>query len=78
MTYSLTIVKGKHSDPVYVNDIKTWPEVTSYLKNKLDQWTTSVHISKYSSDDRLLGESHVTMGNLCDVAFALRDKDVLI
>ena len=78
MTYSLTIVKGKHSDPVYVHDIKTWPEVTSYLRNKLDQWTERVYVYKYSKDNRLLGEKCVTMGNICEVAFALRDKNVLI
>ena len=76
MTYSL-IINREWSDPTYVNDIKTWPQVTHYLRNKLDQWTTSVHIYKYASNHRLLGEKHVTMGNICDVAFALRDKILL-
>ena len=73
MTYSLTIIR-QHSDPSYINDIKTWPQVTEYLRNKLDQWTTSVHIYKYSSNDRLLGERNVTMGNLWEVANSLTDK----
>ena len=77
MTYSLTIIRH-HSDPSYINDIKTWPQVTDYLRNKLDQWTTSVHIYKYSSDDRLLGEKRVTMSNICEVAYSLRDKNILI
>ena len=77
MTYSL-IIKRQNSDPSYINDIKTWPQVTDYLRNKLDQWTTCVHIYKYSSDDRLLGEKCVTMSNICEVAFALRDKQVLL
>lgn len=77
MTYSLTI-EHNHSDPTYVNGLTQWVQVTNYLRNKLDQWTISVHICKYSSDDRLLGETHVTMGNLCEVAFALRDKQVLL
>ena len=77
MTYSLTI-KRQHSDPTYVNGLTQWAQVTNYLRNKLDQWTTCVHIYKYSSDDRLLGEKCVTMSNLCDVAFALRDKQVLL
>lgn len=77
MTYSLIIERG-NSDPTYVNDIKTWPQVTYYLRHKLDQWTTKVHIYKYSSDYKVLGEKCVTMGNLVDVCLALRDKQVLI
>ena len=77
MTYNLIIERG-NSDPTHVNDLKSWPQVTYYLRHKLDQWTTSVHIYKLSSDNRTLGEKHVTMGNICDVAFALRDKDVLL
>ena len=77
MTYSLTI-EYKNADPTYVNDIKTWPEVTGYLRHKLDQWVSRVHIYKYSSDDRLLGEKCVTMSNLVDVCLSLRDKQVLI
>jgi hypothetical protein len=76
MTYSLTI-EHSNSDPTYVNDIKTWPTVTNYLRNKLDQWTTRVHIYKWSSNHKCLGEKCVTMGNLCEVAFALRDKILL-
>ena len=77
MTYSLYIKKSD-CDPTCVNGIKTWPEVTYHLRHKLDQWTIMVHIYKYSSDDRLLGEKCVTMSNLVDVCLALRDKDVLI
>lgn len=77
MTYSLVIEYG-NSDPKYVNDIKTWGEVTEYLRHKLDQWVSRVHIYKYSSDDRLLGEKCVTMANICEVAFTLRDKQALI
>lgn len=77
MTYSLIINKSSR-DCEYVNGIKTWAQVTDYLRNKLDQWAISVHIYKYSSDNRVLGEKHVTMGNICDVAFALRDKQVLL
>ena len=78
MSYSLVINKGQHRDPQYVNGLQTWMQVTDYLRNKLDQWTISVHIYKYSSDDRTLGEKHVTMGNICDIAFTLRDKQVLL
>lgn len=77
MTYSMTIVR-RHSDPTYVNGLTQWVQVTNYLRNKLDQLVTKVHIYKYSSDDRLLGEKCVTMSNICDVAFALRDKQVLL
>ena len=77
MTYSLTINRQNH-DPIYKNSILTWGEVTAILRHGLDQWTTSVKIWKFGSDNRLLGEKHVTMGNICDVAFALRDKDVLL
>jgi hypothetical protein len=76
MKYSLTI-EHMNSDPTYVNDIKTWPQVTYYLRKRLDQRTTSVHIYKWSSNNRCLGEKWVTMSNICDVAFALRDKVLL-
>jgi hypothetical protein len=76
MTYSLKIERSSR-DPTYVNGLTQWVQVTSYLRKKLDQWATRVHIYKYSSDDRLLGEKCVTMSNICDVAFTLRDKQVL-
>lgn len=78
MSYSLVINKGQYQDPQFVNGLQTWVQVTDYLRNKLDQWTSSVHIYKFSSDNRTLGEKHVTMSNICDVAFALRDKGVLL
>ena len=77
MTYSVTINRP-NCDPIYKNNILTWGEVTAILRHGLDQWTMSVHIWKFGSDNRLLGEKHVTMGNICDVAFALRDTDVLL
>ena len=76
MTYSL-IIKHHQSDPTYVNGIKTWDDVLDYLKNKLDQWTIGVNIYKYSSNDRLLGERNVTMGNLWDIANSKNDKVLL-
>ena len=77
MTYSLVISKHQ-SDPQYVNGLTQWAQVTHYLRNKLDQYTTRVHIYKLSSNNRTLGEKCVTMGNICEVAFALRDKQVLL
>lgn len=80
MTYSLTIIKENNSkvgDFEYINGIETWLQVTEYLRNKLDQWTKKVHIYKYSSNDRLLGERNVTMGNLWEVANSLTDKILL-
>ncbi len=77
MTYSL-IIKRSQSDPIYVNGLTQWVQVTTYLRKKLDQWTIKVHIYKWSSDNRCLGSKCVTMGNICDVAFALRDKQVLL
>lgn len=76
MTYSL-IIEHSNSDPTHVNDIKTWPQVTSYLRNKLDQWTIRVHIYKWSSNDRCLGHICVTMGNLWDIANSANDKVLL-
>lgn len=73
MTYSLSITRHQ-ADPKSVNGLETWAQVTDYLRNKLDQWTTSVHIYKFSSNNKCLGEKHVTMSNICDVAFSLRDK----
>lgn len=82
MTYSLTITRRNNNsnakDFECINGLTQWVQVTNYLRNKLDQWTIGVHIYKYSSDDRLLGERYVTMGNICEVAFALRDKQVLL
>lgn len=77
MTYSM-IINRANGDPTYKNDIPTWENVTDILKKGLDQWTTSVHIYKYSSNDRLLGEKCVTMGNLWDVANSPKDNIVLI
>ena len=77
MTYSL-VIEYRNSDPKVINGIKTWPEVTGYLRHKLDQWTIKVYIYKYSSDNKTLGEKCVTMANLVDVCLALRDKQVLI
>ena len=77
MTYSLSIIR-RHSDPIYVNGLTQWVQVTNYLRKRLDQYTIGVNIYKYSSNDRLLGQKYVTMGNLCEVAFSLRDKQVLL
>ena len=76
MTYSM-IINRQHSDPSYVNDIKAWTEVIEYLRNKLDQWVTSVQIYKFSSNGRCLGEKCVMMGNLWDVANSSSDKILL-
>ena len=76
MTYSL-IIKRECADPQYVLNIRRWVDVLDYLRDKLDQWTIGVHIYKYSSNDRLLGERYVTMGNLWEVANSLTDKILL-
>ena len=73
MTYSLIIVRG-NSDPTHVTDLKSWPQVTYYLRHKLDQWTTKVHIYKWSNNNRCLGSKCVTMGNLWEVANSANDK----
>jgi len=66
---------GKTNDRTeYFNGIKTWAEVIEFLTNKLDPWTTKVYIYKYSSNQRLLGEKCVTMGNLVEVANSKNDK----
>ena len=76
MEYSL-IIEKKNADPEYKNGLKQWRDVTAILRNGLDQWTISVHIYKYSSDNRTLGEKHVTMGNLWNVTNSLTDKVLL-
>ena len=81
MTYSLTVVRANSNqlgNCTYVNGLTQWSQVTHYLRNKLDQYVVKVYIYKYSSDNRVLGQKCVTMANLCEVAFALRDKQVLI
>jgi len=76
MTYSL-IIEQYCADAKYVNDIKTWKEVTDFLKNQLSQLTTCVHIFKFSSNSKTLGSKVVTMGNLFDVCNSLTDKILL-
>ena len=76
MRYSL-IIEHQNSDWEYINGIKTWGEVTNHLRNKLDQWTIRVMVFKYSSDNKVLGERTVTMGNLVKIATSLTDKVIL-
>lgn len=76
MKYSMTIERN-NADPTYVNDIKTWDDVLDYLKHKLDQWTIRVHIYKWSSNSRCLGERCVTMGNMWFICFSGTDKVLL-
>jgi len=73
MDYSL-IIGNHHSSTRYVNGLKTWKQVTDFLKNNLEQWTISVEIFKYSSDNKILGQKYVTMGNLIEVAMSETDK----
>lgn len=73
MDYSL-IIENRHASIRYVNGLKTWKEVTNFLKNNLEQWVISVTICKYSSDNKNLGEKCVTMGNLIEVATSETDK----
>ena len=77
MKYSMTI-EYNNSDPKYINDITTWGDVLDTLRHRLDQWAIKVHIYKWSSNNRCLGHRCVTMGNICEVAFTLRDKQVLL
>ena len=77
MTYSMVIDRC-HCDSTTINDIKTWEEVTDYLKNKLGGNVSCVRIAKYGSDDRLLGTRNVGMHNLWEVASAEKDKYVLL
>ena len=77
MTYSLSIIRQDNSSKKnfeVVNDIKTWDDVLDYLKHKLDQWTIKVHIYKWSSNSRCLGEKCVTMGNMWFICFSGTDK----
>jgi len=76
MTYSL-IINNNNADPKYINDILTWDDVLNTLRNGLDQWTIKVHIYKWSSNNRCLGEKCVTMGNLWDIANSANDKVLL-
>lgn len=78
MTYTLAI-SGDYHHPFYkeINDIEKWDDVLDYLKNKIEQYTIKVHIYKYSSDIRLLGQLCVTMENLWYVASSPNDKVLL-
>lgn len=76
MRYFL-MIEHKNSYPTYINDIKSWRDITDYLLNKLDKWTIRVVITKYSSDNRLLGKVCVTMDNLIKVVTSLSDKTIL-
>jgi len=77
MTYSL-IIERHSADPVYVNGIKTWPEVTNYLRHKLDNSAIKAEIYKWSSNNKCLGQKCVRMNNIVDIVLSLRDKEVLI
>lgn len=77
MEYSM-IINNKMSDNKYVYGIKTWSEVTDYLRNKLSTSVIGVHIYKYSSNYHLLGERYVSMCNLVEVATSKSDKNILI
>lgn len=77
MEYSM-IINNEKSDYKYVNGIKTWSEVTDYLRNKLSTSVIGVHIYKYSSNSHLLGEKYVSMCNLVEVATSKSDKHILI
>ena len=77
MKYSLTITRQDNSSKKVfetVNDIATWEQVTHYLCYKLDQWTIKVHIYKWSSNSKCLGEKCVTMGNMWFICFSETDK----
>lgn len=73
MTYSLILRSGLY-DNEYINGLKSWKEVTDYLKTKLKPCVLSVTIYKYSSDNRTLGKLYVTMSNLLKVASSENDK----
>lgn len=78
MTYSL-LFEGRYNNQFeYHNDISTWKEVTDFLRNKLNAWVCKVVIVKYSSNDRILAEKVVTMGNLIDIATSANDKCIYI
>lgn len=78
MTYSL-LIKKRFGTPVcdYVSDILTWPDVTNYLRSKLDDKVTKVEIFKYSSNHKCLGHKVVTIDNIVKVATSLRDTILL-
>ena len=73
MTYSLSI-KRNNGTTLYVNDLKSWKDVTDYLKTKLTQLDVKVIIFKISSDNRTLGEKVVTMSNMWQVLNSPNDK----
>ena len=73
MEYFLNI-KRFYCDNRVVHGLKTWPEVTNYLRNHLDSDTELVMVSKYSSDGRTLGRKLVNMSNIVKVATSLRDN----
>ena len=77
MTYSLLIIRN-YGKVEYKNDILTWPDVTKFLRNKTPADTISITIFKYSSNNRILGQKYVNIGNIVKVATSLTDKEVLI
>ena len=76
MTYSLSIENWK-SDSSSVNNLEKWEDVIDYLRHKLGDNCIRVHIHKYSSNDRLLGELRVCMGNMWYVTNSPNDKILL-
>ena len=63
------------ADPKVVTKY-AWEEVKDYLRHQLNHLTTSVDISKFSSDGKTLGRKYVTMGDLYEVCVSPKD-DIL-
>jgi hypothetical protein len=76
MTYSMIIQKNLY-DPEYINGLQTWQQVTEKLRSGLPTGTKSVHIYKFSSNNKTIGSCIVTMANIVKVANTLRDKQAL-
>lgn len=77
MTYSLLIIRN-YGKVEYQNDILTWPDVTKFLRYKTPVDTISITIFKFSSNNRILGQKYVNIGNIVKVATSLTDKEVLV
>lgn len=73
MVYNL-VLESRIDSVRVVRGLKKWAEVVEFLKTQLDEWTTSVEIHKFSSDNKTLGCKFVTMSNLLEFVNSPNDK----
>lgn len=73
MKYSINIEKNNMANNTG-RETEKWEDVVNLLKNGLTFDTRKVRIFKYSSDEKLVAQKDVTMGNIFEVANSASDE----